>query len=187
MGIASVNSPQLNLNAQKTDGFDLEFDYRFPLAKFGIPGTLNERVLGIYTRNAKTIASGVETNAVDGATTPRFYMTALTTYSLNRLTVNLTARYTSPIKFSTNDIGPDDPSYNLSLAGSINQNLWYVPIYYNAAVAWDVVKSPGKKLQLYLNVDNLFDQNPPVVAWSLSGGPYDLVGRSYKLGVRLKY
>ena len=43
------------------------------------------------------------------------------------------------------------------------------------------------KAQFYFNIDNILDTQPPVVAWSLSGGPYDLVGRSFKVGVRLRY
>jgi iron complex outermembrane receptor protein len=187
LGIARVNSPELNLNAMKTDGFDIEGDYSFPLERWHIPGSLKTRVLGMYTRNAKTIASGQETNAVDGATTPRFFLSDLTTYKLGRYAFNLTTRYTSPIKYSTLLIGPDDPAYNIASTSSINQNLWDVPIYYNVAVSYDYINTDRTTLQFYLNVDNLLDTNPPVVAWSLSGGPYDLIGRSFKLGVRFKY
>lgn len=187
LGISRVNTPTLNLNAMKTDGFDIEAAYTFPLDRFNLPGRLTTRALGLYTRNAKTIAGGLETNAVDGATTPRFFMSDLTTYDIGRFAFNLTIRYTSPIKYSTLLIGPDDPSYNIALSNSINQNLWYVPIYYNLAASYDFVSTDKSTFQAYVNVDNVFDTQPPVVAWSLSGGPYDLVGRSFKVGFRLKY
>jgi outer membrane receptor protein involved in Fe transport len=187
LGISRVNTPQLNLNAQKTSGLDIELTYRFPLERLHIPGSLTTRALGMYTYANKTIASGTENNTVDSATVPRFFLSDLTTYQLGPFAANLTLRYTSPIKYNTLLVGPDDPAYNVASTSSINQNLWYVPIYYNVALSWDVVKREGKQFQVYFNVDNLFDQNPPVVAWSLSGGPYDLIGRSFKLGFRLKY
>jgi outer membrane receptor protein involved in Fe transport len=187
LGISRVNTPQLNLNAQKTSGLDIELIYRFPLERLHIPGSLTTRALGMYTYANKTIASGTENNTVDSATVPRFFASDLTTYQLGPFAANLTLRYTSPIKYNTLLIGPDDPAYNIASTSSINQNLWYVPIYYNLALSWDVVKREGKQFQVYLNVDNLFGQNPPIVAWSLSGGPYDLIGRSFKLGFRLKY
>lgn len=187
LGISRVNTPQLNLNAQKTSGLDIELAYRVPTDRLHIPGSLTNRTLGMYTYASRTIASGTETNAVDGATTPRFFMSDLITYSLGKFTGNLTIRYTSPIKYSTLLVGPDDPSYNIANSNSINRNLWYVPIYYNLSMSWDVVHDAGKQFQVYMNIDNLFDKNPPIVAWSLSGGPYDLIGRAFKLGVRLKY
>ncbi len=188
LGIARVNVPQQNLNSQKTDGFDIEIAYNFPMDRLHLPGRLTTRALGLYTHNAKSITSqGVETNAVDGATTPRFVLTDVTTYSLDRFQVNLTTRYTSAIKYSTLLIGPDDPAFTLASTSSINQNLWSVPVYFNTALSYDYIDKPGMKVQFYFNVDNLLDTQPPIVAWSLSGGPYDLVGRSFKAGFRLRY
>ncbi len=183
LGIARVNSPNLNLNAQKTDGFDLEANYAVPLERLNLPGSLTIRALGLYTRNAKSISNGITINAVDTAATPRFFTSAFITYALGRSKLNLTARYTSTIRYSTTLIGPDDPSYSVGLANSVNKNLWKVPVYWNGAYAWDV--NPNQ--QLYVNIDNIFDKKPPIVAWVLSGGPYDLVGRNFKLGFRLRY
>ena len=187
LGIARVNSPNLNLNAQKTDGFNIEFDYAVPLERLSLPGTLSIRTLGLYTQNAKTIAGNVETNAVDTAASPRFYATALFSYALGPAKLNLTARYTSTIRYSTTLIGPDDPSYNIASTNSINKNLWSVPVYWSGAFAYDFENGPGVSRQVYFNIDNIFNKNPPIVAWVISGGPYDLVGRSFKLGFRLNY
>jgi outer membrane receptor protein involved in Fe transport len=188
LGIARVNSPNLNLNAQKTDGFDIELNYAVPLERFNVPGQLTIRTLGLYTNNAKTIAGTTELNAVDLAASPRFFTSTLFTYNLGRAKVNLTARYTSPIKYSNTLVGPDDPSYNIAATNSINKNLWKVPVYWNGAFAWDLKTAGSDRTeQVYVNIDNIFDKQPPIVAWQLSGGPYDLVGRSFKLGFRLRY
>ena len=43
------------------------------------------------------------------------------------------------------------------------------------------------RLQTYLNIDNIMNKKPPIVAISISGSAYDLVGRSFKLGMRFKF
>jgi iron complex outermembrane receptor protein len=187
LGIARVNSPNLNLNAQKTDGFDLEFDYAVPLERLSLPGELTFRALGLYTRNAKSISSNLEINAVDTAASPRFVTSGFLTYTLGPARLNLTARYTSTIRYSTTLVGPDDPSYSVGAINSVNKNLWKVPVYWNGAFAYKLKTAPGRASELYVNVDNIFDKKPPIVAWVLNGGPYDLVGRSFKLGFRYSY
>ena len=49
------------------------------------------------------------------------------------------------------------------------------------------------KLQLFGGVDNLFDRDPPLLGTALAGdantdvGVYDVLGRRYFVGVRLKF
>ncbi len=187
LGISAVNIPYLNLNSLKADGFNVEMDYAVPIDRFNLPGRFSTRVLASYTGDEKTLSSAGDLNAVDGATVPRFFMTDTFTYTLQRFSMNLIGRYTSPIKYSTNLIGPDDPAYSLSNPNSINRNLWPVPMYFDTQLGYDLVKGDGKLLHLYLNINNLFDKQPPIVALPLSGGPYDLIGRAFKLGVRFNY
>lgn len=42
-------------------------------------------------------------------------------------------------------------------------------------------------MQGYFTVDNLFDKQPPIVAISINGTAYDLIGRAFKVGVRIAY
>jgi iron complex outermembrane receptor protein len=187
LGIAAVNIPELNLNSLKTDGFNVEIDYNIPINEINLPGHLTTRLLANYTGNNKTLSSAGNLNAVDGATAPRFFMTDALTYTLERFSINLISRYTSPIKYNTNLIGPDDPAYTLANPNSINRNLWPVPMYFDSQIGYDVLKGDGKLLHFYFNINNIFDKQPPIVALPLSGGPYDLIGRAFKLGVRFNY
>ncbi len=42
-------------------------------------------------------------------------------------------------------------------------------------------------MQAYLNIENITNKKPPVVAISLGGSPYDLIGRNFKVGMRFRY
>jgi outer membrane receptor protein involved in Fe transport len=112
------------------------------------------------------------------------------TYLLDRFTANLQMRYYSPIKWITGtsfDIGPEEPAYSAALvAGSplaINRDLFPAAITWNLSLQYDVIQEPnGQNLQVYLNIDNLLDKDPPLI-WSFVSN-YDVMGRYFKVGLR---
>jgi outer membrane receptor protein involved in Fe transport len=58
--------------------------------------------------------------------------------------------------------------------------------YFNLSGDFDV----NDNVQVYGVVANLFDQDPPIapnIAWPTNPQYYDMIGRTYKVGVRLKY
>ena len=186
IGVARVNVPQLNLNALKTNGVDIEMAYRAPLDTFNVPGDLTLRALGTWVDDLRTIA-GVRDTDNAGATVPTWSWNGQATYNLGRVTANLMVRYTSPIKYNVNLVGPEDPNYNPAASNSVNKNVWPEAVYWNTSLRYQVVDQPGRQIQAYLNIDNLFDKDPPIVAISLGGSPYDLVGRAFKAGVRMTF
>ena len=103
-------------------------------------------------------------------------------------------RYTSTIRFSATAVGldgltPGSPEFlaTARLSNSINQNYWPEAVYWNANFQYDFVDQPGRKVQGYLTIDNLFDKQPPIVAISINGTAYDLIGRAYKVGLRVNF
>jgi iron complex outermembrane receptor protein len=187
LGIARVNVPQLNLNALLTDGVDIELGYRAPLEAYGLPGRLDLRALGSWIDDARTIAGGLDIDSAGTSQSPEWSWNGSASYQLNGFRATLMARYTSKIKFSPTLVGPNDPNYNIAASNSINQNLWPEALYFNTYVQYDLIDQDHRKLQLYANVDNLLDKKPPIVAISLPGSAYDLVGRAFKLGMRFSY
>jgi len=187
LGVARVNVPQQNLNALKTDGVDIEVAYRVPLDAYDLPGRLDLRALGTWIDDSRSIAGGRDIDSAGVSGTPTWSWNGSATYQLDNFTVGLMVRYTSKIKFSATLIGPDDPNYNIASSSSINQNLWPEALYYNAFFRYDIKNNFTKNLQVYANVDNIFDKKPPIVAISINGSAYDLVGRAFKLGVRFSY
>jgi hypothetical protein len=192
VGVSRINVPQLNLNGLKTDGVDFELDYLVP--EDLIPGRMSFRALGTWTDVFRTITTTNNINSAGTAGTPKMAWNILMSYDLDDWGVDLMTRYTSPLTYDPTLVGldglaPGTAEYNATAArsNSINRNTWPAALYYNASAHYDLVSDEGKRLQLYLNVDNIWNKKPPIIAISINGSPYDLVGRSFKLGVRARY
>ena len=194
IGFSAVNSAEANLSSQKNDGIDFELSYRVPLEALKLPGRLDVRALGTWYDHQRTIqnlAGGTVSN-IDSAGTSsgqaRWSWNVTTSYAIGKISTALTTRYTSAIKYSPTLIGPDDPAYSPTLSNSINRNLWPSSLYFSWNLAYDIVAENNKRLQVYGVIDNLLDKIPPIIATvMLSGSPYDVIGRNFKVGVRFAY
>jgi outer membrane receptor protein involved in Fe transport len=194
LGVSRVDVPQLNLNALRTDGLDIEVSYNVPLEAFDLPGNLNFRALGTWVDHFRTITKTNDIDSAGTASSPTWSWNGLVSYNLDRYSFDLMVRYTSPLVYDPTLTGldgltPGTAAYiaAAALPNSINQNRWPAALYFNTRVAYDIVQEEGRRAQIYFNVDNLFDKNPPIVAISINGSPYDLVGRAFKLGLRFSY
>jgi iron complex outermembrane receptor protein len=112
------------------------------------------------------------------------------TYKVQRLSNNLRFRYTSAIKGDAALIGPGEPGYSPALANSINLNMfpsaWYVDWY----GAYTLVDAGSTNFQIFAAVNNLVNKDPPfgaIIAFANGGNPYDVIGRTYKVGVRFGF
>jgi iron complex outermembrane receptor protein len=175
-----------NLNSQKVSGLDFQADYQMPLGR----GGLSTRLTGSYLINQSQVALGVLTK-YDGALgvdspvqgVPKFRATLIETYSQGPASLTAQLRFIGSAKL-VDSWGPKDVDDNsipaigyLDLRGSVQ------------------VQS---SVELFAAVDNLLNQDPPNVAVSqnaaasifstpVRGDIYDLLGRSYRVGVRLKF
>jgi iron complex outermembrane recepter protein len=191
-GIAVVRTQQFNLNKLETDGFDAEVSYRVPLDALpgSLPGSLDLRLLGGYVRTlATTELSGVRTNR-SGTTQglPRYSVNMTASYSLDRFSAQLRGRYFSKMKADPNLVGPDDPAYSPTLANSVSKNMWPAMVYWGLGVQYNVHRTTKGGVQVFANIDNLFDKDPPAfaaIAFSQGTQVYDLLGRMMRVGVRL--
>ena len=68
----------------------------------------------------------------------------------------------------------------------------------NMGASLRVIDKPSQRLDFYVNVNNLLDKDPPFTGAGLGFGPpgpgnyttqqwYDVVGRTYTVGLRFKY
>lgn len=183
LGVSRVNVPELNLNAMKTDGIDFEIAYRIPINSLSIPGALSIHAIGTEVRHSRTITATTDVDQAGTAAAPGSSWTINTDYSFGNFAASLMTRYTSPIKYSATLVGPDDPRYSVALPNSVNRNLWPEALYFNTYTAYTFHTRGGSALRLYFNIDNLLDKQPPIVAISINGSPWDLIGRAFKLGL----
>lgn len=191
-GISTIASTPANLNRLKTTGLDLEVAYRVPIELVNLPGKLDIRSLTTWVDDLKTIdaVSNVDrsgSGALGGV--PEYTSNLSLTYGIGRFSNTLTAKYTSKIRGDATLIGPDSPGYNPTLSNSINKNQFPAMVYWNWSGQFDL-KTGEQSLQLFANVNNLFNKDPAtlaIIAFASGGNPYDVIGRTYKAGLRFKF
>jgi outer membrane receptor for ferrienterochelin and colicin len=111
------------------------------------------------------------------------------TYAIGKFSNTLQARYNSQIRGDATLIGPDSAGYNPALSNSINRNIFPAMVYWNYSAQYDL-KTGDQSLQLFGLVNNIADKSPPstaIVAFASGGNPYDVIGRTYKVGLRFKF
>jgi outer membrane receptor protein involved in Fe transport len=201
-GITQIVNPQLNLNTLITRGWDFEADYTMPLdAVFGgSEGDLNFRVLGTYVKDLITIdTAGV---AIDRAGqngsgvsqpsgVPDYTVNGFVTYRTDAFSAQVQVRHISSGLFQVTSIGPHQAGYSPLLDNSVSDNKVEAVTYVNLNAQVRLWEQGKGRMELFGVVNNLLDKDPPNDLPS-SFGPtnnvlYDVVGRSFKVGVRLSY
>ncbi len=193
IGFSAFRTQPFNLNNLKTNGVDVEFSVRPPIEAIGIPGRFDIRALGTFVDDLRTISPLPDGTRRDddtaGQFVPEWSWNVAFNYALNRFSTSINAKYTTPIKYSTAFVGPNDPNYNPASNNSINKNLFPEALYWHVNTSYDLIQAEGRRLQLFGVVENLFDKKPPLVATLIirGGNPYDVIGRNIKLGMRFSF
>ncbi len=197
-----INSP-VNLASQKASGIDFEAGYRFDLGNVvsGWPGSLDLRYLSThYIRN---VTDNRVTPPVDivGASVPKWDHHLTFTYSNNPFRVSLTGRLITagvldPTYFVCSSNCPIRTPSQLLTNPTVSNAHQPGAFYLDGAIAYDLPRLGNAAFQVYFNVQNLLNRDPPVVPLPLAGlvpyfsvqtNPqlYDVLGRTYRLGVRV--
>lgn len=192
-GIAKIFVQPFNQSLLEVEGYDFELGYRSKLAGIGLPGELDATVFASYLKHYKsTDIAGPAGVTLDYAgyqnASPKFNLAAYVNYKIDPVTIGLQARKFSSIKYSPLFFGPDEAGYDATKSTSINKNTFAGQWMFNLNLGYDFTVG-GSKVQLFGNVNNLFDRHPPayaIAAINLGGNPYDYVGRTYKLGFRFE-
>ena len=191
--LLQIINPSLNLNTLITRGWDFEADYRLPL---GSEDSIGVRVLATVVKDLITVdTAGV---AVDRAGQngsgvsqpsglPDYTINGYLSYQGDPISAQLQIRHISSGRYSVTNIGPDEEGYSPLLPNSINRNRVPAVTYVNFNFQLRV----NDQFEFYGVVNNLLDKQPPNYLPS-SYGPtnavlYDVLGRSYRMGVRLTF
>lgn len=175
----------INVAEQRTEGLDLETGWRQSLSQFG---TLNFRALVSHVHNLTLINGGIRTEEAGQMTgvdlsTPKWRWLGSIGYDLDAISLTATAR------------GFSAGVYDNTWVSGINIDNNHIPgaTYFDLAGSYRVEFGDDGQLETYFKVENLLDRDPAVVAGSnisaLQTNPalYDVIGRNYRIGVRLKY
>jgi outer membrane receptor protein involved in Fe transport len=186
----------------RTRGIDFEGDYDLPMDRLSSDwhGHLSLRVIASYLYNM-TIDAGLGAIPVNYAgqsgptgafggfnTSPKWQGNAFLTYDNGPFTGTVQVRYVGPGKFLTVDaagnlVHEGDATYE----GSIADNHVKSAVYVNLSTSYDLTRN----VALFGTMNNLFDKDPSVAPGG-NGYPtnpvyFDTYGRTFKVGVRVKY
>jgi outer membrane receptor protein involved in Fe transport len=197
-GALQIQTTLANLNRQLTDGMDFEFNYAVPssmLESVNVPGDLRFHLLATW---ADVLATTTPVNRVNvagsgvGGGVPNWVGNFNVTYHWGFSTTNVQARYISDNKADATLVGPGQNGYNPALTNSISRNLFPAQVLWDLSETAELGEFAGGDFQAYVNINNVLDKDGPgvgqaLVAYVTGGDPYDLIGRTYKVGLRFRF
>jgi iron complex outermembrane receptor protein len=196
-----VVSQVFNLASQTTDGFDIEASYQFDLQDWNIPGAFSWRALVNHTskfitdpgvpgqpvaETAGALAnfSTSTTYNATGGTTPLWKADMVEDYTADWGSFTLTERWFSDGVFNKSYIQCSVGSCPLPTVANptINYNHMDGAFYLDVGASYNL----SDTTTLYGKVDNVANLPPATSSSGVNVTLYDVVGRYYHLGVRLK-
>ncbi|MCS0631165.1 TonB-dependent receptor [Telluria mixta] len=185
--VTSFINTVINIGSMKTRGFDFEANYRTKL--LGNP--LGLRLLTTYQPSIVYETPGLQTIDVGGVgfssnalqASARVRGTFFVDYKVGDFSVNASERWRSRLAFTGDPTqivsSPDAPAI----------------AYTNLNLGWNFSAGAGRKAQLFFNVQNLFNRQPPPIAFLGGNGAVgtfggfaqgdDPVGRYFTVGLRI--
>lgn len=182
VSVYTVDNPYLNIGEVRRSGYDFEASYRMPLANLttGWGGALTARFSATYfdrygenVNNAGFIERAGETSSLGN---PRLSTNSSLTYDDSKFTLQLQMRTIGKGKYN-----------NLFVEGNqINNNRVAGRTYFNLSGNIHATD----QIEFFGVVNNLTDRAPPLVPQNF-GYPtvpqfFDMIGRSYRIGVRVR-
>jgi outer membrane receptor protein involved in Fe transport len=190
--ITSVTNVFFNLAEQATRGIDLEASYVFPLSRLlsGSTGTLSLRGLATYVSflnagNGYNQAGEVGTQSRSGSSglngVPHWRADGHITYANGPLTTDVEVRYIGGGSYSTNNA-----------VFGIDKNSVSSQTLVNLGVQYTLPVGGNNRVQIYGKLNNAFNARPPLDPFifisptQTNVAIYDVTGRNFVLGVRVK-
>jgi outer membrane receptor protein involved in Fe transport len=198
--ITGITNPLFNLNTLKVRGIDFEALYRFRYGGlFASGGTLTLQATATHMMDLVTVdITGTAINRAGMNGSPNGQVSGMPSWSLNGqatmeegpFSFTTQVRYIAAGTYDATLVGPGDPGYSPTLSNSINLNHVPAETYVNLQFQWTIDRGgKGKRFQFYGAVNNLLDNDPPNYINSAFGPTnpvlYDVVGRTFRVGVRI--
>lgn len=186
-----VTVQNFNLASLKVKGFDLETAYRTGLERLNLPGRFTFRALATRNLHYITESGVVGTIAVDSAgsnmgNTPKWKVLATQTWENDKLSVTLTERWFSDGTYR-NDFIECQTNCPVStlIHPTIYSNKMKGAAYLDIGASYNI----SKQLQAYFKIDNVTDRAPEAApqtnaSYGINPALYDVVGRTYRAGLR---
>lgn len=185
-----------NFASQHAQGIDFESSYRVAVGAgdLMLRAMATRYIKNYFDNGIEAPTDTVGQNAPGG--TPKWLYRVQGTYSIDAFTLNLTGRGVSSGVYDNSFVEctsgcPASTVTNRTIADNSIDGAFYL----DAAMSFDV-EMGGRELEFFVSANNLLDKDPPVVAPGPAGSAYatpatnqslyDLLGRTYRVGVRFK-
>jgi outer membrane receptor protein involved in Fe transport len=186
--VTAFTNTVINIGSMKTRGFDFEANYRTKL--LGNP--LGLRLLTTYQPSIVYETPGLQTVDMAGVAygpnglqaTAKVRGTFFVNYKVGDYSVDVSERWRSPLSFT------GDPTQVVSTPNASSV------AYTNLNLGWNVRFGAGHTGQLFFNVQNLFNRQPPTTAFIAGNGAVGLfsgfaqgddpIGRYFSVGFKMK-
>jgi iron complex outermembrane recepter protein len=185
--IDSISGKNINLGTFDLKGVDAELRYTQPVGN----GDLSVGLIGSYLIHKEIAPSGGavvdtagEVGAASGFGTPDFKATLSVSYDIGDWGAFAQARYIGS--------GVYDATYGAEDLASSENDIGSVT-YVDLSAHYDLNNLGYGQVTLFAGVDNAFDKDPPVVPLNFisnaatNGAIYDVIGRKYYVGARMKF
>lgn len=186
--VTSFTNTVINIGSLKTNGFDFEANYRTRL--LGNP--LNLRMMTTYQPHIIYETPGLQTIDVGGVgfssnalqASAKWRGTFFVNYKVGDFSLDVSERWRSKLAFT------GDPTQIFSTPPAP------MVAYTNLNLAWNVGIGAQRSGEIFFNVQNLFDKQPPPIAFLGANGAVgtfggfaqgdDPIGRYFTIGLRMK-
>lgn len=183
--LTGITRTQVNVAEVLARGVDLEANYTIGLG--GGDQSLTLRGLASYLDKLQTTNGTVSVDRAgevggNNGGLPHWRFNIGLTYQAGPFTAYVEDRFVGGGQYD-NTKGPN--AINIVDIGSVN--------YVNMAFKYAVVNTERRHFELFFNVDNLFDRDPPLapsnafVSFQTNAQLYDVIGRRFSTGVRFRY
>ncbi len=183
---ATIFTSGINAQNVAVEGIDYEASYRSDLSRISenLPGSISLRLLATQRLKDETNLPGDSVPPVLGTVGSLKWKGLMTaTYSIGPSRTTLTTRYLGKGKITNQ---PETSRTGIPAEFNKVDPVVYVELAQN----YDIMIG-GREVTLFGVVENLFDRDPePIPSSGTSfgtGAPYDLLGRSYRLGFRFRF
>ncbi|MDR2214222.1 MAG: TonB-dependent receptor [Nevskiaceae bacterium] len=191
--ITAIRSTYINIDSLAVSGLDLELDYQRPVTWLGGDESIDLRVFGSYLEERSRGLGGQIDDMVGdiGSGYPRYRGQVIFSYTHGNLRTYLREQYLdSGIRNRGYVLGNVNNSNGTTIDDNHVPAVFYTDLHFNYTVPSD-----KGQIEIYFNIDNLFDKAPPPVpsfsqmlgTGHSNSGLYDQLGRRYVLGAHVVF
>jgi len=207
--VTSMSTLYTNQNPYIARGMDFSVNYRLPGGMLGdLPGSffVSMDATHMIEQEAPILRAGFVSGQAqlagqtggdsgflsDVAPAPDWSGNVALTYMQGPFSGTVQTRYVGGghMDLQNPKTGPDDPDYDPTLSYSVNDNTTGSYFLFNLNASYDLPIASFERVQLFGNISNLLDRDPPFSTGAVAGVNainYDTMGRTYRVGVRMKF